>query len=153
VVRHICICIYIYMSLGFKRLNGLVRFAERRNMVFARVPSHFKRSLQITGGPEVRKGAWVPNVLHVFDFLVGPLVRGENKGKGKMSPYNRLRKPRGGVEVYPYSFFNLGARWDWMFNVTPRPLYPREKPGTHCIGGWVGLRAGLDWCGKSRPPP
>ena len=23
--------------------------------------------------------------------------------------------------------------------------------GTHCIGGWVGLRAGLDRCGKSRP--
>jgi hypothetical protein len=28
-------------------LNGLVRFAERRNMVSARVPSHFKRSLQL----------------------------------------------------------------------------------------------------------
>ena len=27
-------------------LNGLVRFGERRNMVSARVPSHFKRSLQ-----------------------------------------------------------------------------------------------------------
>ena len=26
-------------------LNGLVRFAERRSLVFARVPSHFKRSL------------------------------------------------------------------------------------------------------------
>ena len=26
-------------------LNGLVRFAERRNLVCARVPSHFKRSL------------------------------------------------------------------------------------------------------------
>jgi len=26
-------------------LNGLVRFAERRNLVYARVPSHFKRSL------------------------------------------------------------------------------------------------------------
>ena len=26
-------------------LNGLVRLAERRNMVSARVPSHFKRSL------------------------------------------------------------------------------------------------------------
>jgi hypothetical protein len=37
----------------------------------------------------------------------------------------------------------------WVFNVTLRPLYPRERPGTHCIGGWVGLRAGLD--GKSRP--
>jgi len=20
---------------------------------------------------------------------------------------------------------------------TPRPLYPRERPDTHCIGGWV----------------
>jgi len=29
--------------------------------------------------------------------------------------------------------------------------YPRERPGTHCTGGWVGLRAGLDSCGKSRP--
>jgi len=23
----------------------------------------------------------------------------------------------------------------------------------HCIGGWVGPRAGLDGCGKSRPQP
>ena len=28
--------------------------------------------------------------------------------------------------------------------------YPRERPGTHCTGGWVGLRTGLDWCVKSR---
>jgi hypothetical protein len=41
----------------------------------------------------------------------------------------------------------------WVVNVTPRPLYPQERPGTHCIGCWVGLRAGLDWCGKSRSPP
>ena len=26
----------------------------------------------------------------------------------------------------------------------PAVLYPRERPGTHCIGGWVGPRAGLD---------
>ena len=38
-----------------------------------------------------------------------------------------------------------------MVNATPRPLYPRERPGTHCIGGWVGPRAGLDGCGKSPP--
>jgi hypothetical protein len=25
-------------------------------------------------------------------------------------------------------------------------LYPREGPGTHCTGGWVGPRAGLDRC-------
>jgi len=28
-------------------LNGFVRFAERRNLVSARVPSHFKRSLHV----------------------------------------------------------------------------------------------------------
>ena len=31
-------------------------------------------------------------------------------------------------------------------------LYPWERPGTHCTGGWVGPRAGLDRCGKSLPP-
>jgi len=31
-------------------LNWLVRFAERRNQVSARVPSHFKRSLPRTNG-------------------------------------------------------------------------------------------------------
>jgi len=32
-------------------------------------------------------------------------------------------------------------------------VYPRERPGTHCIGGWVGPRGGLDGCRKSRRPP
>jgi hypothetical protein len=38
----------------------------------------------------------------------------------------------------------------WV-NATPRPLYPRQRPGTYCIGGWVGPRAGLDGRGKSPP--
>ena len=50
-----------------------------------------------------------------------------------------------------WSFFNLGARCGWVFNTTLRPLYPRERPGTLCTGGWVGPRAGLDGSGKSRP--
>jgi len=33
----------------------------------------------------------------------------------------------------------------------PAAVYPRERPGTHCMGGWVGPRAGLDGFGKSRP--
>ena len=37
-------------------------------------------------------------------------------------------------------------------NATARPLYPRERPGTQCIGHWVGPMAGLGRCGKSRPP-
>jgi len=32
----------------------------------------------------------------------------------------------------------------WVVNATPRPLYPQERPGTHCIGGWVR---------KISPPP
>jgi len=30
-------------------------------------------------------------------------------------------------------------------------LYLWEGPGAHCIGSWVCLRAGQDWCGISRP--
>jgi hypothetical protein len=33
----------------------------------------------------------------------------------------------------------------------PGRLYPRERPGTYCTGGWVGPGACLDMCGKSRP--
>ena len=38
-----------------------------------------------------------------------------------------------------------------VVNAMPQPLYPRERPGTHCTGGWVGRTAGLDGCGKSHP--
>jgi hypothetical protein len=35
----------------------------------------------------------------------------------------------------------------------PRPgrFTPGKTPGTHCTGGWVSPRAGLDGCGKSCP--
>ena len=69
------------------------------------------------------------------------------KEKGKGHPLTSHEGP----EVEYRLFFNLGAKWGWVVNATPRPLYPRDRPGTHCIGGWVGPRAGLDGCGKSRP--
>ena len=31
----------------------------------------------------------------------------------------------------------------WVVKATSRPLYPQERPGTHCTGGWVGPRARL----------
>jgi hypothetical protein len=40
----------------------------------------------------------------------------------------------------------------WVINATPRPLYPREWPSTHCTGGWVDNRASVDMYGKSRTP-
>jgi hypothetical protein len=39
---------------------------------------------------------------------------------------------------------------EWSAARSGRTL-PPERPGTHCTGGWVGPRAGLDRCGKSRP--
>ena len=34
----------------------------------------------------------------------------------------------------------------------PAALYPRERPGTHFTGGWVGPRAGLEGRKISSPP-
>ena len=34
----------------------------------------------------------------------------------------------------------------------PGALYPRERPGTHCTGGWVGPRAGLGKKAKAKQP-
>jgi hypothetical protein len=42
---------------------------------------------------------------------------------------------------------------EWVVNATPWPLYPRERPTAHCIGGWVATRAGLDRGGKISPLP
>ena len=44
-----------------------------------------------------------------------------------------------------------GVNWIQVVSITARPLYPQERPGTHCIGSWMGPRVGLDGCGKSRP--
>jgi len=37
-------------------LNALVRFAERRNLVSARVPSHFYWPLPISDDPDMERG-------------------------------------------------------------------------------------------------
>jgi hypothetical protein len=55
-------------------------------------------------------------------------------------------KALGGEEVELLLILDLGTRWGWVVSVTPRPRFsPGERnPGTHCTGGWVGPRAGLD---------
>jgi len=47
-------------------------------------------------------------------------------------------------KVYLYSFFNFDAIWGWVVKATPRPLCPRELPGTHYKEGWVVPKAGQD---------
>jgi len=42
-------------------------------------------------------------------------------------------------------FHDRGTRrWVSGQQHAPAALYPVERPGTHCTGGWVGPRAGLD---------
>jgi hypothetical protein len=49
-----------------------------------------------------------------------------------------------------HSFCNLGTRWGWVVNATPRPLNNREETCIHFTGGCMGPRTDLDWCGKLR---
>jgi hypothetical protein len=41
----------------------------------------------------------------------------------------------------------------WVINTTPRPLYARERPGTHFIGGWVDPQGRSGRVRKISPPP
>jgi hypothetical protein len=87
--------------------------------------------------------------------------------------HNRDLKPKRwderdkGKNVHPKTGHE-GPERDWMYRPSlsltstldgvggqrhaPAAL-PPVRPGTHCIEGWVGPRAGLDGCGKSRPQP
>jgi hypothetical protein len=49
-------------------------------------------------------------------------------------------------------FLKLDARGGWTVNALRQLLYPREWPGTHCIGGCLDPRACMDGYAKSRPP-
>ena len=55
--------------------------------------------------------------------------------------------------LYLVSFFNFGTEWLLDISATPQLLYNREgDPISHFTGGWVGLGAGQDRYGQSRPP-
>ena len=59
----------------------------------------------------------------------------------KLEQATKAQSGRTGIALL-FLFFNLGARWGWVVNATPRPIYPlRKRPGTHCIGDWVNPRA------------
>jgi hypothetical protein len=69
-------------------------------------------------------------------------------------PRNGPKGPGGGGDWGAVLLFlYVGPRRGWVVSPTPRPFYPRERPGTHCRGGWVHSSAGLDVCEEPRPPP
>jgi len=80
---------------------------------------------------------------------------GEGEGKGvikKWSTYRHGVAHRLG-RVIALLFHDRGTRRGWMVSSTPRAaLYPRERPGAHFTGGWVGPRAGREERKISSPP-
>ena len=60
---------------------------------------------------------WVEALLHAF--LISAL---------QSAPYNRQGRPRGGVDIYLHSFFNLGARWSGWSTPRPSPFTPGKDP-------------------------
>jgi hypothetical protein len=69
----------------------------------------------------------------------------KSKGKGYLIVGHE--DPDG--ELYP--FFNSALDGVGGQGHGPAAVPPGKRPGTHCTGGRVGPRAGLDGCGKSRP--
>ena len=56
-----------------------------------------------------------------------------------------------GIQVWLYSFFNLGSRLGWVVNATPRPLYLRERDPARIVqeAGWAVLSV---WTGAENVP-
>jgi hypothetical protein len=92
--------------------------------------------------------------VHILLFNTRKQLRVQRLSNVKLKfTLEQARRPRGGVEKQLYSFFNCGARWSWVVNATIWLFYFRERPGTHCGGGWVDPRADKGGLWKSRQPP
>jgi hypothetical protein len=73
----------------------------------------------------------------------------DSKGKGKVHPRTGHESPEG--EKYRYTL-SLTSALNGVGGQRHSPaVLPPGMTRTHCTGGWVGPRAGLDRCGKSRP--
>lgn len=72
-----------------------------------------------------------------------------NKRKGL--PHNMPWRPRRGVKLYIYSFFNLVVRWRCGGQLhVPAATPMGKRPGTLCKGGWVSPGTSLNGCRKPR---
>ena len=71
------------------------------------------------------------------------------KDRCQIGPVYRTLKTSGSVSIAPH-ILNLGTRWRWVSDFTPRLLnFRRKAPGTDWIG-CVSPRAGLDAVNKGK---
>jgi hypothetical protein len=71
---------------------------------------------------------------------------GHGAGKGKAVPLHAMEALGGERRYSSYSFSTSALDGgEWSASFPGRAFTPGERtPGTHCTGGWVGPRAGLD---------
>ena len=112
------------------------------NMKFHESPSGGSRP--DTGGRTHRYNAANGHVWHVKGNVKCTLVQALRFCTG--------RTARRGSRAIALPFHDHGTRRGEGSASPPGHSLTRERPGTHCTGGWMGPRAGLDGCGKSRPP-
>lgn len=65
------------------------------------------------------------------------------KETAKLLERSEVRIPVGGVEIWLHSLISALYGDEWCTLDSSR-LAPGKEPGTHCVGGWLGFRAGLD---------
>ena len=82
------------------------------------------------------------------DSLTSCIYVGQYVGFNLSQATKTLKESRGIALLYFCARQQKGVRGQ---RHAPATTYPLERPGTHFTGGWVGLRAGLDRCGKSHP--
>jgi len=90
-----------------------------------------------------------------MNFAIGIAPINEDIKKVKCTLVQALRlftgrAARRGSRGIALLFLDHGTRGVWGVSVTPRPLFTPGRSGTHCTGGWVGPRDGLDRCGNPR---
>jgi len=110
-------------------LNGLARFAERRNLVSARVTSHFKRSLPQNIWRYIRSVAQIDVVLTGFDC--SNILKDFNLCPHKLTSGSRNAGPAVWLLRQSYSFWGGGSlneavkmlrlyaasmAWEWKFS-------------------------------------
>ena len=77
----------------------------------------------------------------------------KDKGKGKVHPITG-HEGQEGKQRYSSTLSLTSALGGVGGQIhVPAALPPGKGLGTHCTGGWVGPKAGLDGCGKISPPP
>ena len=84
--------------------------------------------------------------------MLTSVTHNEGKGKGKVKVDHTAGHEGPELEKGYSSTLTLTSVLDGVGGNrhAPTALPPGKRAGTHCTWGWVGPRAGLDGCGKSR---